>query len=143
MNPDKNHYQPEVNLPPPVPEQAGNLPPDQRPEKALLNVEQESRAAELPQTGQQSPPTPPAPSSLPAAPPPFQATGSDNSSARHQISPAAADDVDLIEKEWVLRAKSIVERTKDDPHQQNQEMNKFKADYIKKRYNKEIKVSED
>lgn len=59
-----------------------------------------------------------------------------------QGSPPVADDVDLIEKEWVQRAKALVAKTKDDPHNQNKEMNKFKADYIKKRYNKEIKVSE-
>lgn len=56
--------------------------------------------------------------------------------------PAIADDVDLIEKEWIAKAKEIVERTKDDPRQQNAEMNKVKADYIQKRYGKEIKVSE-
>ncbi len=53
-----------------------------------------------------------------------------------------ADDTDLIEKEWVIRAKSIVTQTKDDPHLQNKEMNKVKADYMKKRYNKDLKVSE-
>ncbi len=53
-----------------------------------------------------------------------------------------ADDADLIEKEWVVRAKAIVTQTKDDPHMQNQEMNKVKADYLKKRYNKDLKISE-
>lgn len=58
------------------------------------------------------------------------------------ITPQIADDSDLIEKEWVVKAKQIVERTKDDPHQQNKEMNLMKADYLKKRYNKDIKLSE-
>lgn len=53
-----------------------------------------------------------------------------------------ADDADLIEKEWVTKAKAIVAQTKDDPYQQNQEMTKVKADYLKKRYNKDLKVSE-
>lgn len=57
-------------------------------------------------------------------------------------TPAMADDVDLIEKEWVTRAKEIVERTKDDPRLQNQEMNRVKADYLKKRYDKDIKLDE-
>jgi hypothetical protein len=57
--------------------------------------------------------------------------------------PLIAEDTDLIEKEWVDKAKEIVERTKNDPHLQNQEMSKIKADYLKKRYNKEIKVTED
>ena len=54
-----------------------------------------------------------------------------------------ADDVDLIEKEWVSKAKAIVEQTKADPHNQNKEMNKVKADYMRKRYNKELKLAED
>ncbi len=53
-----------------------------------------------------------------------------------------ADDDDLIEKEWVERAKSVIQKTKDDPHSQNKELNRFKADYVKKRYNKELKVNE-
>ncbi len=58
-------------------------------------------------------------------------------------APLMADDTDLIEKEWVVKAKQIVERTRDDPHRQNKEINRFKADYMKKRYNRDIKVSED
>lgn len=54
-----------------------------------------------------------------------------------------ADDGDLIEKEWVVKAKEIVERTKLDPHAQNKEMNRVKADYMKKRYNKDIKLTDD
>ena len=56
--------------------------------------------------------------------------------------PAVADDTDLIEKEWVLKAKAIVARTRTDPYKQNQAINHVKADYMKKRYNKDIKVSE-
>jgi len=55
-------------------------------------------------------------------------------------APATADDSDLIEKEWVERAKAIVEGTRNDPYLQNKELNNFKADYMKKRYNKDIKV---
>lgn len=57
-------------------------------------------------------------------------------------SPHIADDADLIEKEWVEIAKSIVARTAHDPHVQNKEMTRFKADYMKKRYNKDIKLGE-
>ncbi len=58
-------------------------------------------------------------------------------------TPIIADDSDLIEKEWVLKAKEIVARTKHDPYLQNKEVERMKADYMKKRYNKEIKVTED
>ncbi len=57
-------------------------------------------------------------------------------------TPQIADDNDLIEKEWVLKAKQIVAATKDDPYVQNREINKFKADYLKKRYNKDLKIEE-
>jgi hypothetical protein len=57
--------------------------------------------------------------------------------------PLIAEDADLIEKEWVLKAKQIVEKTKYDPYLQNKEMGKFKADYLKKRYNKTINTVED
>lgn len=58
------------------------------------------------------------------------------------VMPQIADDTDLIEKEWVDRAKRIVEHTRNDPHQQTKEMNAMKADYLKKRYNKDLKLSE-
>ncbi len=58
-------------------------------------------------------------------------------------NPAIADDVDLIEKEWVQKARAIVDKTKDDPHLQNKELNTFKADYMKKRYGKDIKLTND
>jgi len=53
-----------------------------------------------------------------------------------------AQDADLIEKEWVERAKSIVTQTQDDPYKQKNEMSKIKADYIKKRFNKTIPVED-
>ncbi len=62
--------------------------------------------------------------------------------AEHDNNPELAEDVDLIEKEWVDKAKAIVNHTKDDPYNQNKEINKMKADYIKKRYNKDIQVGE-
>lgn len=53
-------------------------------------------------------------------------------------TPQIADDADLIEKEWVEKAKEIVEKTRENPYLQNKAINEMKADYIKKRYNKEI-----
>lgn len=58
-------------------------------------------------------------------------------------SPALAEDNDLIEPEWVDKAKAIVERTHNDPYLQNKQINKFKADYLIKRYKKQIKVAEE
>lgn len=58
-------------------------------------------------------------------------------------SPEIADDIDLIEKEWVKKAKDIVDATHGDPHKQNNQMNKMKVEYIKKRYDKDIKFKEE
>lgn len=55
-------------------------------------------------------------------------------------NPQIADDVDVIEKEWVMKAKEIVSKTKDDPHAQSNQMMVFRHDYMKKRYGKEIKL---
>jgi hypothetical protein len=54
--------------------------------------------------------------------------------------PVYADDIDLIEKAWVEKAKSIVRSTHGDPYKQNKELSRVKADYIKKRYNRDVKV---
>lgn len=76
------------------------------------------------------------PAPLPPSAPPIAAATVTTS------APSVADDIDLIEKEWVDKAKAIVLQTRNDPHNQNKEMNRFKADYMKKRYNKDIKLSE-
>ncbi len=86
-----------------------------------------------------TPPIDPIASVAPPTAPPMQPQVSD-AAASTTATPATADDVDLIEKEWVERAKAIVAQTKNDPYVQNREMNKVKADYMMKRYHKEIKV---
>lgn len=53
-----------------------------------------------------------------------------------------AQDADLIEKEWVERAKAIVAHTRNDPYKQKSEMSKVKADYLKKRFDKTIPIDE-
>lgn len=57
-------------------------------------------------------------------------------------SPAIAEDVDVIEKEWVDKAKKIVSETKSDPRQQGRQVGQLQADYLMKRYGKEIKITE-
>ncbi len=86
-----------------------------------------------------------APTGLPApvspAPPPTKTQVNSGISTTTSV-PAIADDNDLIEKEWVAKAKQIVNKTKNDPHLQNIEMNQYKATYIKKRFNKDVKLTE-
>lgn len=47
---------------------------------------------------------------------------------------------DRIEKQDLLQAKSIIEKTTEDPYARKSEMSKFKAQYIEKRFHKKIKV---
>jgi hypothetical protein len=54
--------------------------------------------------------------------------------------PAVARDGRRIEKEWVVKIKQIINATKNDPYMQSQGIKMSKADYIKKRYNKDIKL---
>jgi hypothetical protein len=53
-------------------------------------------------------------------------------------TPLAANDDDLIEKEWVDQAKKIIVQTKDDPYRREQEVGKLQADYLRKRYGREL-----
>ncbi len=57
-------------------------------------------------------------------------------------NPAVANDDDLIEKEWVDKAKKIVAGTREDPHLQDEKVNKLQADYLKKRFGRELGAAE-
>ncbi len=105
-------------------------------------VQPEAVGMQAPTTTPQSQKMDPVAIPIPQPLPPIGSTTVQTDQASAQSSALMADDADLIEKEWVVRAKAIVTQTKDDPHKQNQEMNKVKADYLKKRYNKDLKISE-
>lgn len=79
--------------------------------------------------------TTPDPSALAALQIPPQTPAVDDSSS--------VDDVDVIQKEWVERAKAIVNKTSQDPRLQSSELGKFKAEYVQKRFHKELKTTED
>lgn len=53
-------------------------------------------------------------------------------------NPLIAADEDLIEKEWVDRAKKIVQNTEGNPYRQDEEVSDLQADYLEKRYSKKI-----
>jgi len=57
-------------------------------------------------------------------------------------APDMAEDADLIEKEWVHKAKEIVENTKSNPYAQSEQMQHIRADYIRKRYGKDVQANE-
>lgn len=51
------------------------------------------------------------------------------------------EDKDLIEKEWVEKAKAIIEKNREDPYKQTEGLTEVKAEYLEKNYNKSIKLS--
>lgn len=56
--------------------------------------------------------------------------------------PAIAADDDLIEKEWVDKAKQIIADTADDPHRREAAVNRLQREYLRKRYGKELGASD-
>lgn len=83
-----------------------------------------------------NPPVLPAPVAAPQPPAPTA-----NVPAGDDDLPLVANDDDLIEKEWVDKAKKIIVQTKDDPYRREQEVGKLQADYLRKRYGKELGAS--
>jgi hypothetical protein len=54
-----------------------------------------------------------------------------------------ADNEDQLDEMWVAKAREIVEQTKDDPYKQTRAISRIKADFLKSRYQKELKVNEE
>ena len=125
-----------LNLPPPVGEQppAAEILPPAPAETGQAGVEQSPGRTQAPAVTATPLPLPVMPNE------PVQATVPAVSSTTATDLPVASDESDLIEKEWVDKAKQIVERTRDDPYKQSEELTVVKADYMKKRYDKTIKV---
>lgn len=93
-------------------------------------------------TGSSSAPSRPSqPMALPSLPPTHTTVPPVPAQNPPHVTPVLADDTDLIEKAWVDKAKTIVAQTRHDPHEQKKQISVLKADYMKKRYNKDLKTS--
>lgn len=115
-------------------EVAGGVIPEAAPERAP------ERVGERPiETTTQIPAAPALPPPVAAPDPQVQSISSAPQPIVGQDDmPLVAADEDLIEKEWVDKAKKIIEATKDDPYKREQEVGKLQADYLRKRYGKEL-----
>lgn len=103
------------------------------------------------QQGSQAPP----PSPMPLPPPPQQAVSQhpqqaapapsgiskEEDSLAQALVSAIVDDGDVIEKEWVNKAKQVVLANRNDPHRLSEEMMLFRANYMKQRFGKDVKLS--
>ncbi len=87
--------------------------------------------------------------SIPITDPPLSASATDDTISSSSVNPrnAATPQADyessVIDREWIDKAREIVEITHADPYLQSREISRIKAEYIKARYNKEIKSVED
>lgn len=66
--------------------------------------------------------------------------GVDLNTSTSSVSPIVASDDDLIEKEWVDKAKKIIADTQNDPYLREKEVSRLQVDYIKKRFGRELGV---
>ena len=133
--PAQNRQQGE-SLPTPHVEQA----PLPRPESAPMPSVERGPGGEQPQQGGGDPAWKAVQPQAAIVPQPVPAAPATAPAPAINDNPVTANDDDLIEKEWVEKAKKIVASTKNDPYRQEQEVSKLQADYLQKRYGKEIKL---
>jgi hypothetical protein len=143
--------EPKLPMPNPSPEMGGyqrreaqSFTPEQAPQPA--NVETQPNSTERREALPQAPAEPvvvPATPAQPFLPAPDPATASTPSVQPLAGSPAVAADDDLIEKEWVDKAKKIIQETRSDPYMQERQVSMLQADYMKKRYGKDVKIAND
>lgn len=101
-----------------------------------LNPERREQAASQEKLAHPPAAAQPVPIALPT--PVAPATDDAATKSASDDSPAVAADEDLIEKEWVDKAKKIIADTRDDPYRREREVGRLQADYLRKRYGKEL-----
>lgn len=135
MNPELPSVRPSHEAMPQIPGSAEYLPDGTMRTPEVLNPSPE-RAPSQQETAPQPVPLPVIPADQVALPQVMRpaAPATDDSTT---VTPTAADD-DVIEQEWVDRAKKIITITKGNPYEQAKAIAALQADYLKKRYNKTI-----
>lgn len=96
----------------------------------------------VPQGGTQPAPMPQVPQ-VPPAQDPIAQPGVPAVSSAPQVGPQTAEDVDVIEKEWVDQAEKIIDETKGDPYVEEEAVESLQQDYLMKRYGHQVKKPED
>jgi hypothetical protein len=134
MNPELPSPLPAPERQPVTPEQneqlAGHEAVGEQSHEREQNMQQVDRQIAPPPQVPVIPQAAPVPVPVPAAP------VADNS-----VGPTLANDDDLIEKEWVDKAKKIITDTQNDPYRREKEVTKLQIDYLRKRYGKELGTS--
>lgn len=108
----------------------------------IQNTPETAMRPEQSQARGEAAPTPPMPP-IQAVPVPQPLAPAPTSSLVGTVNAGDDSDDSGVDEEWINKAKQIVEHTHADPYVQSAELGKFKAEYLKSRHNKEIKVAED
>jgi hypothetical protein len=134
MNPNREGGQFNYELPP--------QPESHEGEEKRQEQGQEAVPAPQERVGQQAPPPAPptVPDDIPVADTPVIAVPAKDDTVAHPVGDGSAKDTDRIEPVWVNKAKEIIAKTHDDPYLQKDQMSKVKADYIARRFGKQIKT---
>lgn len=140
-SPESHQYQPPEQFPQ-QPEQLSPQSPEQEPggqerqaEKKPEQVDRDDRVV-LPQVADEDDTGEDEPSDADT-----QVHPANTQSTNANSMPAIAEDVDVIEKAWVDKAKQIIQDTKDDPHAQEKAFEDLQIEYHKKRYGRDIKAA--
>jgi hypothetical protein len=121
QSPEQSHLQSSELLPTQTPEKEVPMP---LPESSAPVVDRDQQT--VPTVARDPEPATPSPPVVPTV------TG-----------PAVAGDVDVIEKEWVDKAETIVKENAEDPHAEEEAVEELQADYLQKRYNKDVKTPKE
>ncbi len=136
------HFGPE-NAPSVQPPRGGEIVGTPKPVEVQAPVEQGNETREKFQDGPSSDPVATQPAFTPPPLPIIDPAQSPTATPQDDTTPVSAADDDLIEKEWVEKAKKVVAETRNDPHAQDAAVGRLQADYLKKRYGKVVKLSND
>lgn len=71
------------------------------------------------------------------------APSADPSAVTPPAAPLTAADVDVIEPEWVKKAEKAVADNRDDPHAEEKAVEEVQIEYLKKRYNLDVKSGDE
>lgn len=128
---------PGLALPKPSSEQVVTpMPPELTPSNESAHEVATAPATSSPSLAQQVP-------SVPASTVVADPAATQGATSAAAAAASVDDSGDALDEEWINKAKAIVERTKSDPYQESQELGRVKADYLRIRYNKHIKVAEE
>jgi hypothetical protein len=136
MNPNRGEAPANFELPPRPPSPEDEVKQEQ-------SVEAPAARPETSGNRPQAPALPAIPDDIPLADQPvIAAPPQDVTTPAPDDAQTVTQNPDHIEREWIDKVKNVVASTHDDPYLQKDQMSKVKAEYIRKRFNKQIKTDE-